>query len=297
MIINSTTLNALRVGFQTSFQGGLAIAASQFGRVATTVPSSAKTEDYGWLKSMPSVREWVGDRLLQNLAEGNYSIKNKPYELTIGVDRDDIEDDTLGVYAPMFAEMGRSVGAHPDQLVWPLLAAGFNTNCYDGQYFFDTDHPVVDATGATVNVANTDAGSGTPWYLLCTKQVLKPIIFQQRKPFKFTALDNPDDQNVFFKKKFVYGSDGRDNVGYGFWQMAWGSKQTLDATHYANGRGAILGMKGDGGRPLGLMPDLLVVPPSLESAGRTLLQSQLINGGESNPWAGTAELLVVPWLA
>jgi phage major head subunit gpT-like protein len=297
MIINSATLNALRVGFQRSFDRGLGQAAPQADRVATTVPSSAKTEKYGWLGKMPNVREWIGDRQVQNLSESSYQITNKPYELTIGVDRDDIEDDTLGVYDPLFQEMGMSTAAHKDNLVWALLKAGFATNCYDGQYFFDTDHPVIAADGSATVYANTDGGAGTPWFLLTTKRPLKPLIFQNRREWNFVARDNPDDANVFTKKEFQYGSDARMNVGYGFPQMAWGSKQTLDAAHYETARAALLGMKGDYGRPLGFVPDLLVVPPSLESAGRKILQSVLVNGGESNPWANTAELLVVPWLA
>ena len=62
-------------------------------------------------------------------------------------------------------------------------------------------------------------------------------------------------------------------------------------------RAAISGMKGDNGRPLGLMPNLLVVPPSLESAARKILNSEYAAGGETNEWKGTAELLVCPWLA
>jgi phage major head subunit gpT-like protein len=79
--------------------------------------------------------------------------------------------------------------------------------------------------------------------------------------------------------------------------MAWGSKQTLNAANYAIARGALMAMKGDGARPLGLVPNLLVVPPSLESAGRKILNSEYATGGETNEWKGTAELLVVPWLA
>ena len=56
-------------------------------------------------------------------------------------------------------------------------------------------------------------------------------------------------------------------------------------------------MKGDYGRPLGIKPNLLVVPPALESAGRKILNSENASGGETNEWKGTAELLVVPWLA
>nr|WP_295470261.1 Mu-like prophage major head subunit gpT family protein [Mesorhizobium sp.] len=82
-----------------------------------------------------------------------------------------------------------------------------------------------------------------------------------------------------------------------YWQMAYGSKQTLNAANYEAARGAITGMTGDHGRPLGLVPDLLVVPPTLEGAGREILKSALVNGGESNKWANSAELLMVPWLA
>jgi phage major head subunit gpT-like protein len=297
MLINAANLDSLRVGFKTSFQGGLAQAPSLFTRIATVVPSTTKEEKYGWLGKLPNVSEWAGPRTVHNLSQSDYAIRNKHFELTIEVDRDDIEDDNLGIYAPLFEEMGRSTGAHPDQLVFGLLAAGFATNCYDDQSFFDTDHKVLDADGKEQSVVNTDGGAGTAWFLLDVSRALKPIIFQRRKPWEFVAKDNPRDDNVFDKNVFRYGSDGRHNVGFGFWQMAWGSKQTLDATHYATARAAIAGMKGDYDRPLGLAPNLLVVPPSLESAGRKLLNSELGSGGETNEWKGTAELLIVPWLA
>jgi phage major head subunit gpT-like protein len=297
MLINSANLDGLRVGFKTSFQQGLAMAASQYLRIATEVPSTSKEEKYGWLGKMPKIREWIGARAVQNLQQYDYSIKNKSFELTISVDRDDIEDDSLGIYAPLFQEMGLSTAAHPDELCFALLKAGFTTLCYDGQNFFDTDHPVLDAAGVPQSVANTDGGSGTPWFLLDVSRALKPVIFQKRKEFQFVAMDNPTDERVFNNKEFVYGSDGRNNAGFGFWQFAWGSKNTLDAAHYATARSALSGMKGDHGKPLGLTPNLLVVPPSLESAGRKLLNSEYASGGETNEWKGTAELLVVPWLA
>jgi len=297
MLINAQNLAALRAGFKTSFQRGLDQAPSQWARVATLVPASTLEVRYGWLGKMPSVREWVGPRAVHNLAQHDYTIRERKFELTIGVDRDDIETDNLGIYAPMFEDMGAATKAHYDQLVFALLKDGFTTPCYDGQYFFDTDHPVLDENGVAQSVANTDGGAGTSWFLLCTKRPLKPLILQRRRDFEFVAKDDPKDDNVFTNREYVYGSDARCNVGFGFWQFAWGSKQALDAAHYETARAALTGMKGDHGRPLGLMPDLLVVPPALEGAGRALLQSQLVNGGESNKWAGTAELLVVPWLA
>lgn len=297
MLITSAALNGLRTGFRTNFRGGLEQAPSQYLRVATVVPSTAASETYGWLGKIPNMREWLGDRLVQNLSEYDYLIRNRSFETTIGVNRDHIRDDNIGQYAPLMTELGMSVSAFPDQLVWPLLKAGFTTPCFDKQYYFDIDHPVLDENGVMQSVANTDGGSGTPWFLLCTKRAIKPLIYQEREKFEFVAKDDPNDDNVFWKKEFIYGVDGRCNVGFGFWQFAWGSRQTLNPANYEIARVAIQSFKADYGRPLGLTPDLLVVPPSLGGAARSLLTSALINGGETNKWAGTAEVMEVPWLA
>jgi phage major head subunit gpT-like protein len=300
MIINQGNLSRLYTGFKTSFNEGLGMAKSMYERIATVVPSSTREEKYGWLGKVPRFRKWVGDRVIQNIMAHDYAIKNEPYEVTIGVDRDDIDDDQYGVYSALFKEMGFATAAHPDELVWALAQAGFGGSlglCYDGQFFFDTDHPVIDENGDTISVANTDGGAGSPWFLLDTNRPLKPIIFQRRKNYDFQAMNKPDDTNVFMRKEFIYGVDARVNVGFGFWQFAWGSKQALDATNYAAAREALTGMKGDYGRPLGVMPNLLVVGPSGESAGRKLLNSEVNAAGATNEWKGTAELLVVPWLA
>lgn len=298
MILNTENLSKLRSVLSGAFKRGLGQTTSMYTKITTTVPSTVREQTYGWLGKLPNVREWIGARVVQNISESDYKIKEKPWELTIGVDRDDIETDNLGIYSPLFEEMGQSTGGFIDQLVFAFLKNGFATNCYDGQFFFDTDHPVLDENGAFISVANTDGGAGTPWYLLDVGRALKPLILQERRGFgDIVARDKVTDDNVFDLNEFRYGVDARLNVGFGFWQFAWGSKQTLDAAHYETARAAISGMKGDYGRPLGLNPRLLVVPPSLEGAGRRLLQSQLVNGGESNPWAGTAELMVVPWLA
>lgn len=298
MLLNTTSLRSLYTGFNSAFQSGFSGVAAQYDRVALTVPSTTRSNEYGWLGQFPRIREWIGDRVIQNLEAHTYSIRNRSFELTVGVEREDIEDDNLGLYGPMFTELGRAAATFPDEMVWPLVKSGFTSKCYDGQYFFDTDHPVLDETGTAQSVSNTGGGSGTPWFLMDVSRGIKPFIFQQRKTFSnLIRKDEEKDDNVFNAKKFVYGLDGRCNVGFGFWQLAFGSKQTLDAAAYAAARAALMGMKGDYGKPLGIMPNLLVVPPALESAGRKILNSELGSGGETNEWKGTAELLVVPWLA
>lgn len=297
MIINTASLNAIRVGFNASFKRGLGQATSDMSRIATTVPSTTRENKYGWLGKIPNMREWLGQRVVQGLAEHDYAIKNRDFELTVGVDRNDIEDDNLGVYEPMFVEMGESTGSHPDLLVFEALKNGFTTLCYDGQYFFDTDHPVLAENGEEASVSNFGGGAGTPWYLLSTRRALKPIIFQERKKAQFVAKDKVDDDNVFNNREFVYGTDARYNVGYGFWQMAYASRQELNGTNFGAAFAALEGQKGDFGRPLGLKPDLLVVAPSQREAALELLNAERNAAGATNVWKGTVELLVTPWLA
>ena len=296
MIVNSATLQALRVGFNTEYQNAFDSVPKMKDRIAKTIRSSTAMNTYGWLKGLTGLREWIGQRQIDNLSEASYTIANKHFEKTVAVNRNSIEDDNLAMYSDGFTMMGDGAARLPEELVWGLLKAGFTTNCWDGQFFFDTDHPVVLADGSMGTYATTDGGAGTPWFLMCTNRPLKPIIYQERKAPVFTAKDRETDDSVFERNEFVYGVDMRCNVGYGLPQLAWGSKQTLNATNYAIARAGLGNMKADGGSPLGLTGNLLVVPQSLESAGRKLLNSEYASGGETNEWKGTAELLVVPWL-
>lgn len=293
--INATLLANLFTGFKTSFQGGFAGVTPDWSKIATLITSSTATEDYAWLEAWPRIREWLGERLVKQLSASKYSITNRDFETTVGVKRNDIMDDRLGIYGPMFTELGRSVAAFPDELIFALLAAGFTTLCYDGQNFFDTDHVVGQGADAAT-FSNHGGGAGTPWYLLDTSRSLKPLIYQERQPFAFTGLDKPDDVNVFMRKEFIYGSDGRCNVGFGFWQMAFGSKQDLNAANYEAARAAMASITDEAGKSLGVKGNLLVVPGTLEGAGRRLLVNSMNAAGATNEWAGSAELLVAPWL-
>jgi phage major head subunit gpT-like protein len=69
-----------------------------------------------------------------------------------------------------------------------------------------------------VNGYLTDA---TDWYLLCLNEPVKPLVFQMRRAPEFNALDNPSqNEAAFMRKRYMYGVDGRWNIGYGMWQMA-----------------------------------------------------------------------------
>ncbi|WP_085025321.1 Mu-like prophage major head subunit gpT family protein [Ensifer aridi] len=295
MIVNQQNIQQVFTGFQGAFNKGFEGAATVYRDISMVVNSRTASETYGWLGAMPKMREWIGDRVVKNLQAHSFAVVNKKFESTVTVPREAIEDDQYGVFAPLFQEMGKGAAEHPDELVLALLAQGFTTKCYDGQYFFDTDHPV--GYENPVSVANTDGGNGAPWFLLDCSRAIKPMIFQERIPYKLTSLDGDTDHNTFWKDEYIHGVRARSNAGFGLWQLAWGSKQTLDAAHYQTARAAMMAFKGDEGRPLGIRPDTLVVGPSLEGAALDLINAATLANGASNPWKGTAKVIVTPWLA
>jgi len=297
-IITPAVLQALMVGYSKKFQEGQSMAESQYLQVATKVPSSGKSTTYGWLGQWPKFREWIGDRVINQMKAHGYSIVNKPFESSIGVDRDDIEDDEIGVYAPLFQEMGRASKVFPDELVFPLLEAGTTTECFDGQYYFDTDHPVypkVDGTGVAETVSNFADGAGPAWYVLDTTRALKPIIYQERKPMKFDRMDKSTDSNVFMSKQFYYGVDCRANVGFSFWQLAYCSKQDLTADNIWSAMEAMGDFKADGGRKLGVRPNILVVRSGQKKQAKEVMK-EIVNGGETNTLHGELDILVPDWI-
>ncbi len=292
--ITHASLEALRTGFDQTFSGSLERVEPQYEKVATVVPSSTKSNTYGWLGAMPSFREWIGDRAMNSIKEHGYTIANKTFESSVDVSRDDFEDDNLGVYKPLVEEMAREGGLFPDELVFGLLAVGFTSTCYDGQFFFDTDHPVnskADGSGADESVANMFEDTnyqGEPWYLLDCSRAVKPLIWQNRRPLSLTPQFSLTDESVFRRNTFEFGADLRGNAGFSFWQFAYAMKADLNVDNFWKAWEAMRGFKRDGGGKLKIKPTTLVVPASLERKANQLIERQL---REENGAAVDNELL------
>lgn len=311
MIINTSNLESLFTGFNASFLAGFDAVKPIHTRIALQAKSSTSKNIYPWMGQIQAMREWIGSRILGGIAMHNFTIVNRDYESTIAVPRNAIQDDEYGVYAPLFQEMGKAAGEKPDEIVMSLLANGFSGECYDGQSFFDEEHPIGLQNGEpTAVVSNIQAGSGAPWFLLDCSRPIKPLVWQERMPFnKLTKLDRDSDQNVFFDKEYIYGTEGRGDAGYGLWQLAYASKADLTAANFELARIAMAELKGDEGRPLAIKPTHVVVPPSLVGAARRLFNNgsriESVDTGSigtmpvaiNNEWAGEVEVLESPWLA
>ncbi|KPN73666.1 Mu-like prophage major head subunit gpT family protein [Neisseria sp. 74A18] len=292
-------LKAITAAFRQEFQRGLSTVEQTYQTIAMTIPSNTATNTYAWLGKFPKMKEWVGQRVVERMQTEAMSLANKKYEATVGVERTDIEDDQVGVYRPLMAEMGESAAELPDRLVWELLKKGKSTLCYDGQYFFDTDHPVFeksDGTGQNTPAANITTGTDNnvpTWYVIDDTRTVKPLVFQTRTEPEFeTKFDPSKSDKVFMEDVYVYGARRRCVAGFGLWQLAHMAEKT--ALNRANLQKIITTMrrlKSNGGYALNIKPSLLVVPPELEDAARELLEAEKING-TTNTFKGRLKLHV-----
>lgn len=292
MDINRAALLALNTAFTTAFNTRLTGTETTYGRIAMTVPSSTRHQSYPKLSELGPMREWVGERYVERLERDGFTITNRKFEKTIAVAADDISDDQIGLFTPIVNDMGQVAAELPDDLVWDQLERGFTAEHYDGQMFFDTDHPVMNALGVEASVSNFGGGTGAAWYLIDDSRSIKPLIFQDREAARITAKTNLNDDNVFWQDEFVWGAKRRCAAGFGAWQLAYASRQPLTPDSYEAARAAMGAMVGHRGRKLNLRPRLLVVPSTLEGAGREILMAERNAAGATNVWRNSAELHV-----
>lgn len=231
MIVNQANLTAVFINLKTTFNKAFDAAPSMWERTTMLIPSGSAQNDYTWLSRFPKMRKWLGDKVVKQLEAFKYTVVNDDWEATIEVDRNDIDDDNIGIYAPQAQEAGYSAKQLPDELDATLKNGAFAALCYDGQYFYDSDHEVAGSSVSNLGTAALSAAT--------------------------TA---------------------------------------LALASYGAARLAVMNFTDDEGRPLGLIPNLLEVPPALESVGRLLCENEKLTDESPNPWRGTAELLVNPRL-
>ena len=134
MDINRGSMNALFTAVKAALALGLAMASLPAAEIAMEVKSSTKIENYPMTKLLSSMREWVGPRKVQDLKSELLAVVNGDFEHTIGIDRNDFEDDQMGLYTPMFQMMGQDANNLWGRLIKNAMVA--NGDWLDGEAFF-----------------------------------------------------------------------------------------------------------------------------------------------------------------
>jgi phage major head subunit gpT-like protein len=122
--------------------------------------SDQESETYKWLGMSPQLREWIGGRNAKGFRDQGLTITNKKYEGTVEINVDDLRRDKTGQILLRIRELADRTNAHWAKLLSTLIENGESTNCYDGQFYFDTDHSE-DDSGSQSNDITYDSSSTT----------------------------------------------------------------------------------------------------------------------------------------
>ncbi len=102
--------------------------------------SDQDSEDYKWIGQSPVMREWVGGRNAKGFTANGISIENKHFEATIDIPVKHLRRDKTGQVMVRINELATRTNSHWAMLLSDLIKNGESQVCYDGAYFFDTDH-------------------------------------------------------------------------------------------------------------------------------------------------------------
>lgn len=203
--INASTLIATQKGFRALFLSTFDAFTPTWMRHAMEIPSTTKTVVHQWLGRVAQMREWIDTKALTELRGFDFSVSAKDWESTLQVDRNDIEDDLLGLYTPRTQDLAQRARAHPDKLLSERRRNGVTTLGYDGQFFYDTDH----TEGSSGTQSNKLTGTGTTAAqvrtdLFAAKAALRKFKDDQGEPFILSmanedtvAVIPPDLEKIF----------------------------------------------------------------------------------------------------
>jgi phage major head subunit gpT-like protein len=122
--------------------------------VSRLFTSDQESETYKWLGMAPAMREWIGGRNPRGFRENGITITNKKFEATLEVLVEEIRRDKTGQVMTRVRELAERANSHWASLLSALMIAGESTACYDGQYFFDTDHSEGDSGTQSNDISN-----------------------------------------------------------------------------------------------------------------------------------------------
>lgn len=137
MSVDKLTSRAVIGMFYETLEQG---AAGWADALSFPVNSDQASEEYAFLGMTPAFREMLGGRNAKGLREDAFTIRNKDWESTLKVKLKELNRDKSGQLRVRIAEHADRANSFWLSQLSTLIINGEDHVCYDGQYFFDTDH-------------------------------------------------------------------------------------------------------------------------------------------------------------
>lgn len=136
MQINSGNLDSLFVGINSAFKSAVTAKQSDFPVFAKSITSSSGAESYPFGYVTGGMKEWIGSYELSKVELKSMKVHNRDFKDALSVNRNDIEDDQIGVYSMLAQSLGTNAASLWSQLAFDALLA--NDKWADDASFFGT---------------------------------------------------------------------------------------------------------------------------------------------------------------
>jgi phage major head subunit gpT-like protein len=180
--ITPSGLQFLFYGLDLRFQQAYRETPLIWPQIAERVPSNTAIQYYAWPDRIPKFREWFGERQVQNVIAQLQAVPNRKFELTIGIKREVIEDDQWGLYSNLAANLGYQAARIADDLIMAAVAAGTTALGFDGQPFFNANHPVDTSSATSAVQANLFALPLTAPNYQTVRQTMRGWVTRDNRP-------------------------------------------------------------------------------------------------------------------
>jgi len=110
-----------------------------------------------WLGAAPQMRQWKDEKRPGALSNYTWEVEVLDYEASIRVNMNALRDARFNPYEARIREMAQNAARLRYNLLSDLIKGGAAKKCYDGQFFFDTDH----SEGESGVQSNKLTGTGT----------------------------------------------------------------------------------------------------------------------------------------
>ena len=110
-------------------------------------------------------------------------------------------------------ESGASLNIVPDLIIVPPALEGTAKTIVASQFGAGGATNIYNGTAQVLMVPEL-AGADTTWYLASTGRVIKPFVYQPRRPVAFVNKTNLNDDNVVYERQYDFMADSRDNMGF-----------------------------------------------------------------------------------
>ena len=161
-IVSTDFLAATRTAYMALFDQVQGEAQNLWSNVAMSLPAGNKAiVQFNWLGAPPMPRLWSGELEFGKSFTHDYNVTVLKYGVGKRIDRDIYRRDSLGTIALHMKQFMAQAMKWKDYLIFTQVSAGFATVCFDGQYFYDTDHSVGDA-GTHDNVGTAALSAADP---------------------------------------------------------------------------------------------------------------------------------------